>query len=371
MKATRVRDLLRTTAAALFLAGCGQGTPSPGSPSPLRLTPLPARELVAPRPNCAGTVLPVLTAAGGHAPYVELELAGQAGLFLIDYAASQSVLEQGVWQLPAKPGDRWSTLRAADGSTIDLVSMGPHTIPGWVGLPMLNFQIEDRDSEVAGHGPQIGVIAVGDLLFNQSVEFHFEDPGEQHVFISDWGAQCPASDLAAAGLERIDQTGHWAQGPQAPNGVFNGPVVYVSFEPRSGEGSPIGRTFAQFDTGLDDAVWDRTIIINRPLLDLLKSSAQPPRLQDTSLIRDCKGDARTQEVYSYAARRLRIENEDGKVIRRVAKFTLIFQDAAGECGGISAHPQPAAQMGASFLREFGTAVFLGQRNEVWVSGSGE
>ncbi|HLL02352.1 MAG TPA: hypothetical protein VK539_17345 [Myxococcaceae bacterium] len=311
--------------------------------------------------------IPVLTATDGSAPYVELELVGRRGLFLIDYGASQSVIEEGVWHLPPKPGPRWSTLKTPDGAVIDLVSMGPHTVPGWTKVQMLSFQVDDRNLTVAGHGEQVGVLGVGDLLFNQSAEFHYEDPADQHVVISDFGANCPTAALTAAGLRRIGQQGHWQQGNQAPNGVHNGPVAYVSFAAADAAGTPLGiRTFAQIDTGLDDTVWPRTIIINRPLLDRLKASRTPPVLRDSAEIKDCKGNKQRQEVYILPGHVVRIEDESGAQLRRVAQFHLLFQSAAPGCHGISGHAQPAAQLGASFLREFGTTIFLGQRSEVWM-----
>lgn len=315
---------------------------------------------------CEGSRVPVLTATGGSAPYVELELAGRTGLFLIDYGASQSVIEEGLWQLPPKPGPRWSILTTS-GGVIDLVSMGPNTIPGWTNEQLLNFQVEDRNLTVAGHGDQIGVLGVGDLFFNQSLEFHYENPADQHVFISAWGADCPAALLSAAGLRRIGQEAHWRQGKDAPDGVHNGPVAYISFAAAGAAGASLGiSTFAQIDTGLDDSVWPNTVIINRALLDRLNASGTPPVLRNSAEIVDCKGNRLRQEVYALPGHVVRIEDEAGRQLRSVEQFNLIFQAAAPGCHGISEYAQPAAQLGASFLREFGTTVFLGQRSEVWL-----
>lgn len=320
--------------------------------------------IVMERIGCVGTLLPVITATKGHSPYVELEVAGNVGLFLIDYGASQSVLEDGVWDLPPKPGDRWTKMSHESTDGIDLVSMGPHNIPGWASVERLDFQIVDRNLTVAGHGPQVGVITPGDLLFNQSVEFHFGDAG-QVVFVSDYGEACSPEQFAEAGMRLIDQTGHWENGEATPDGIFNGPVLHVAFETNSGEVT-FGRTFAQFDTGLDDQVWDRTIIVNRALLDELKSAEVGPVLQGRSTFLDCEGEDRMQEVYLHPNHSLRIEDGMGKLVHKVDAYTLLFQDSAGTCGGITAHNEPAAQLGASFLREFGTTAFVGQRKEVWV-----
>ena len=38
----------------------------------------------------------------------------------------------------------------------------------------------------------------------------------------------------------------------------------------------------------------------------------------------------------------------------------------GACGGIGTLAEPAAQIGVSFLRAFGTTVFNPKREEIWI-----
>jgi len=247
--------------------------------------------------------------------------------------------------------------------------MGPNNVPGWSNFPLLNFQIADRNFTVEGRGPQIGVLSVGDLLFNQVVEFHFGGSEAGNISISEYGAECTAEKLEQAGLERIGQEGHWVQGSNAPDGIFNGPVVHIGFSSSLEEEADNSiHAFAQFDTGLDDSVWNRTIIVNRPLLEMLQGLAKPPVPHSTAVITDCTGTERTQQVFLPQGN-LRIENQEGHTIREVADYHILFQDAAPSCGGISGADGPAAQIGASYLREFGTTVFVGQRKEVWVASA--
>lgn len=314
---------------------------------------------------CPGTRLPVLTGDAGSAPYVELELDGQRGLFLIDSGASQSVIEKGVWELPP-PGPRWSKLDSV-GGTIDLVAMGPHNIPGWSSVPMLNFQVADRNITVPGRGKQIGVLGIGDLFFNQSLEFHYENPDDQYVVIGAFGGACPKAPLEDAGFHLIAQQGHWAQGTKAPDGVHNGPVAYINIVPAGGAEVSVGvRTFAQIDTGLDDLVWPFTIVINQPLLESPKSSNSSMVLENSTQIIDCQGRTQRQDVYSLPGHSVRIEDGEGDLVQRVSKFYLVLSAAGEGCHGISEYRAPAAQLGASFLRSFGTTIFVGQRNEVWI-----
>lgn len=318
---------------------------------------------------CAGQRLPLITAIGGSAPYVKLQLAGKEGLFLIDYGASQSVIEDGVWQLPPKGPPGWTQLSTPTGS-IDLVPLGPHNIPGWTSIPKLNFQVTDRNITVPGRGPQIGVLSHGDLFFNQSLEFHYDDPADEHVIISAFGADCSGDALEAAGFKRIRQEGHWAAGGVAPNGVHNGPVAYIRFvQGGATDAATSVRTFAQLDTGLDDLAAPFTIVVNQALLAQLNSSAvRPVRLASIDII-DCMGSGQRQDVYSLPGHLVRIEDESGRTIHVVPNFHLVHSVAGEGCHGISEFDKPAAQLSASFLRDFGTTIFMGQTKEVWIRPS--
>lgn len=77
-----------------------------------------------------------------------------------------------------------------------------------------------------------------------------------------------------------------------------------------------------------------------------------------------------RHVYKVKDRSIVIETDQATPIVRVETFHLILKPANG-CGGIGAMSVPAAQLGASFLRIFGTIVFDPQSGTVWLDGGTE
>jgi hypothetical protein len=75
-------------------------------------------------------------------------------------------------------------------------------------------------------------------------------------------------------------------------------------------------------------------------------------------------------VYRLRDRPLAIETEQGKVIVEVEDFRLLVKPA-NTCGGIADLPEPAAQLGASFLRLFGAVIFDPKTATVWLDRAGK
>jgi hypothetical protein len=82
----------------------------------------------------------------------------------------------------------------------------------------------------------------------------------------------------------------------------------------------------------------------------------------------CEGSER-RPVYRVKDRALAIENEQGRPIAETQDFHLIVK-SANACGGIADLPEPAAQLGASFLRLFGVVIFDPKTARVWLDGGG-
>jgi hypothetical protein len=129
------------------------------------------------------------------------------------------------------------------------------------------------------------------------------------------------------------------------------------------------RAFAQIDTGYEDAAYAHSVDINQALFDrLVESGIKLDRVGDSD-VWTCDGHERLPR-YRPEDRALTIENERGKPIVQTAYFHLIVKRANG-CGGIAEMAEPAAQLGASFLRLFGTIVFDPGNATVWVEGAGQ
>jgi hypothetical protein len=126
------------------------------------------------------------------------------------------------------------------------------------------------------------------------------------------------------------------------------------------------RVWAQIDTGYEDFVYSRSIDINQAMFDqLVGSGAKLDRIQDID-IWTCDGREHWP-VYRVKDRPLSIENERGRQIVETNDFHLIVK-SANTCGGIADMPEPAAQLGASFLDLFGDVIFDPRNTIVWLGG---
>jgi hypothetical protein len=98
---------------------------------------------------------------------------------------------------------------------------------------------------------------------------------------------------------------------------------------------------------------------------LVGSGAKLDRIEDID-IWTCDGREHWP-VYRIKDRLLSIENEQGRQIVETDDFHLIVK-SANTCGGIADMPEPAAQLGASFLSLFGDVIFDPKNTTVWLGG---
>jgi hypothetical protein len=172
------------------------------------------------------------------------------------------------------------------------------------------------------------------------------------------GAQaCQPEALRAQGLTPIAQNGFFSSEPSRVDaGLPNVPVVFL----RLG----VVRAWAQIDTGYDNIVYAHSADINEALhARLIESGIKLERVSDIN-VWTCEG-SESRHVYAVKDRLLAIENEEAEPIAQTENFRLILKPANG-CGGIGEMTEPAAQLGASFLRLFGTAVFDPKSGMVWL-----
>lgn len=295
---------------------------------------------------CTGTTaepakrLEILTSAAGAAPYVTLSPDDAKGAWLIDYGATASSV------------NRLGNLSASD--------------PRWVGtdrkqmrLRRFDFPYESANQEVAnlpraisedGVGLQHGVIGT-DVLGKHTVELHYEDPREQHLLVSKPG--CVLSDQ---GFFQILQAGYFGSKPDhhSVQGV-NVPVVFTSFERADGTFSA-SKIPAQLDTGMADTVWPRTVYVNEALWTKI-NTAKAVRIGILG-VNQCDGSTNL-EVWALPDTQLQVTDQTGFWLTKYpAHYIVPLKQipVSSECGGIATMTTPAAQIGASFLRSFGTVV---------------
>ena len=281
---------------------------------------------------CGGRDAARIAVPNGASPYVELTADGKTGAFLLDYGATRSALSA-----DAFPGPEGEVRKVAI------------SLPG---IEEAFFHLARYDMLLQPKGGQFGVIA-GDLLSRLTVQLT-----PDAIVIG--GEPCQAETLAALGLTPIAQTGFFSSDPSKIEAHRpNVPVVFLRF----GE----VRAFAQIDTGYEDLAHGRSVDINQALFErLVESGIRLDQVSDVDLW-TCEGRARWP-VYRLQDQKLVIENEQGKPVAQTDDFHLVLKRPNG-CGGIAEMAEPAAQLGASFLRLFGTVVFDPKNTTVWLDGA--
>ena len=295
---------------------------------------------------CAGTAsqparrLEVTTSAAGAAPYVTLSPEDAEGAWLVDFGATASSVSR-LGKLPASD-PRWV---GPDLKRIRLRNFDfPHASPTTEVLNLPRQISED------GVGVQHGVVG-SDVLAQRAIEFHYEDPRDQHLLVS-----APGCILANQGFFQILQAGYFGTKTQhyAAQGV-NVPVVFAAFEYRDGT-LAASLVPAQLDTGMADAVWPRTVYVNSALWAKIRT---PGAVRVGTLeVTQCVGSA-SLPVWVLPDVKLQITDQTGYWMTKYPAFYVVPLDpasASSPCRGIATMSVPAAQLGASFLRSFGTVV---------------
>jgi hypothetical protein len=299
---------------------------------------------------CAGTPaeparrLALKTGPAASAPYADLTVDGITGPWLLDYGATAtSVSHHG----PLDPRDpRWT------GPAHEKLRLSGFSMP-FAGTGPREFWYYPRDMRLPGVGVQRGVVGT-DIFKDVTAEFHFEDAGDAHVLFS--RGRC----VAPAGFWRISQEGYFGTRPRvrAPY-IPNVPVVFIEFE--AFDGTLAGaRAFAQLDPGFDDLIWRYSVGVNERLFTRLESLAPAPVKVGEIPTRNCGNQDVRRPVYVLPGQRLRIEDEhQGWMTKFEAIYIIRIEDEPpGTCNGIGTMPEPAAVLGASFLRAFGTTVIV-------------
>jgi hypothetical protein len=266
---------------------------------------------------------------GGSSPYVELTADGIKGPFLLDYGATRSSLSAAAF-----PG--------SDGSI-------RHAAISLPGIKSADFHLARYEFLLQPEKGQLGVIG-DDLLSRFTVQLT-----QSTAYLG--GEPCRPETLEASGLTPVDQNGFFSSDPaKIKAGLPNVPVAFL----RLGE----VRAWAQIDTGYEDSRHGHSIDINQALFGrLLKSGVKLDRVHDVD-VWTCDGRER-RAVYQVENAPLVIEDGQAKPIVTTREFHLIVKPA-NACGGIADFSEPAAQLGASFLRLFSDVIFDPKTGTVWL-----
>jgi hypothetical protein len=281
---------------------------------------------------CGGRRYDITRFPNGLAPHISLTAAGVSGEFLLDYGATRSSLSADAFAMSAG---------SAKTAAISLPSFEKG-----------DFRLARYDQPVQSGRRQLGVIGT-DFLSLLTVQFT-----GGAVFLGD--RPCDSKALSAHGLVPVSQAGFFSSDLSTIGaGLPNVPVVYLRLAEV--------RAWAQIDTGYVDTVYPNSVDINEALYDrLVGSGVKLERLPDIG-VWTCEG-RESRRVYAVRDHALAIENEQARPIVETETFALIVKPANG-CGGIGAMSTPAAQLGASFLKLFGTIVFDPKSATFWLAGA--
>jgi hypothetical protein len=272
-------------------------------------------------------------------PFVRMQLAGRTGNFLVDTAASVSSVDGAAFSLT--PGSN----ARLEGSTFPTITGGNFTVFDWSKAP-------------APPGGLAGVIGI-DFLSLRVAEFHYDAPAP-YLYVS--MQRCPPHQFEDAGFTSISQDGYYSSDPTRlrPN-TLNIPVVFIRI------GSVIAP--AQIDSGFGEASSVRGVVqVNEALFAVLRNAgiAMTPFTDISFSLTDCRGNISTPALWQASGVPIQITTREGKALRQYEELLLEVKPTPAACGGIATSPEPMGQIGAEYLRRWGTVVLDPFNERVWL-----
>ena len=277
---------------------------------------------------CGGVGYVLHSARPGSPPYIELTADGVSGQFLLDYGATRSSLSAASF--------------ATSTGALKSVNL---SLPGFDhGV----FELKRYDLPLQAADRQLGVIGT-DFLSLLTVQIT-----ESAVFLGE--QPCQPATMRARGFVPVSQDHFFSSDPSAVDARLpNVPIVFLRLGAT--------RVWAQIDTGYDDAIYPHSVDINQALYERLIQDGMRLRRVSEMTVLTCEG-RETRPVYA-VDNSLVVETDQSEPIVRTGNFFLVLKQANG-CGGIGAMSEPAAQLGASFLRLFRAIVFDPKSKTVWL-----
>jgi len=287
---------------------------------------------------CPGGSIP-LDVSVAATPHVHMQLGGRDGNFLIDTGASASSVDAAIFGAPLGSKTR------IEGSSFPTVAGGDFAVFDWSHAP-------------APPGGLAGVIGT-DFLSLRIAEFHYD---AQPPYLAVSSQRCTARQFEDAGFASISQEGYFSSDPTRlrPN-TLNIPVIFIRL------GSVIAP--AQIDSGFSESGSVRGVVqINETLFRDLRNAgvAMTPFTAVTFSITDCRGNVSVPALWRAQAIPLQITAREGEAMFAYDPPLLEVKPTPTSCGGIGTSPEPMAQIGAEYLRRWGTFVLDPFNERLWV-----
>jgi hypothetical protein len=289
-------------------------------------------------PRCAGDVFSILTAEGGHAPFIRLSARGRSGAFLLDYGSTASSLSQDVFGDLAGVGGMASdfSLPTFDRGRFALVRYGVLRSPP---------------------GGQAGMVGT-DFLSLLTADFSFGADGRADVVLG--SEPCARDVLLRRGLAGVRQDGYFSSDiKRVRRDRANVPVVPLRLGPLT--------VPAQLDTGYEDRVFAPSADINEALYRRLVAAGVELRRAATVRVTTCAGEEQ-REVFVADTTTAELVADDGQTLLQLPGLALV-RKPPGQCGGIGDMEEPAAQLGASVLWRIGEIVFDPKAEMLWMGNT--
>jgi hypothetical protein len=272
-------------------------------------------------------------------PHVHMRLGAHDGNFLIDTGASASSVDARIFGL--EPGSK----TRIEGSSFPTVAAG-------------DFAVFDWSHASAPPGGLAGVIGT-DFLSLRIAEFHYDAP-QPYLAVSQ--QRCPARQFEEAGFTSISQDGYYSADPtRLRSNTLNIPVIFVRVGPVIAP--------AQIDSGFSESGSVRGVVqINEALFTDLRNAGiiMIPFTEVTFSIADCRGNRFVPAIWRVQGVPLQITTREGKAVFAYDSPLLEVKPTPTACGGIATSPEPMGQIGAEYLKRWGTFVLDPLNEQVWV-----
>ncbi|AUX31777.1 MULTISPECIES: hypothetical protein [Sorangium] len=297
--------------------------------------------------GCHGEKRPLVVSR--QMPYAVARVGAAEGHFLLDFGTTASTIDPqgfagGVAPAPvAGSADRFA----------DFDFYGP-----W---GTVRLTVQDH-SGVQGTVRQAGILGT-DFLSLNAFTLDYEDGA---VYRADAGALCADEILRAEGMKPLWTAGYYSSDLAAVQPGFpNVPTVPA----RIGAAQAV----AQLDTGYDDAVYRRSVNINRAFFAAIEAAGidLDPVPEAAMSLSTCV-PGQSEQVSAYRVLRgapFELVSTDGSAAVAAQDVMLFLKDTppeARQCGGIGTWSIPAAQVAASFYVDARRLVFDPVTSRVWM-----
>jgi hypothetical protein len=292
--------------------------------------------------GCPGTSVPIDVSFGSK-PFVRMRLGERDGNFLIDTGAARSHIDTTLFGVPAGPNVK------IQGSTLPTLDEG-------------TFIAQDlaHQQKLAPPGGYAGAIGT-DILSTRVVAFHYNTTSPYLVLSN---RPCSPRYFEQAGFVSVSQKGLYGPPNLRSPQSMNLPVIYIKI------GSLLAPVW--IDSGLGDVSSTSrhmTILVNEALFQQVRDAGIAMKQMGTVTTIDCKGTKSDDKLWQLEGVPFAFATQDGQSLFEYSPPTLQVRGPT-QCGTIGAHSEPLGTVGALMLARWGTVVFDGPNEKLWVTKNG-